>query len=57
MKERSTTSIERHFLISNVYKRSRRYFDIVRLNQIEHQQEMQRRSPKTSKDTIDTRFT
>jgi len=56
MTDRSTTNIEKCFIMNNVYKRSRKYFDIVRLNQLEHQQELQRRQPKQSKDTIDTRL-
>ena len=55
MAESVTSQIEQHFIINNVYKRSRRYFDIMRLNQLEHQQELQRRLPQGSKQTIDSR--
>jgi hypothetical protein len=36
MSELATSQVEKHFLTNNVYKRSRRYFDIAKLNQLEH---------------------
>lgn len=40
MAETHVSQAEKHFIINNAYKRGRRYFDIVRLNQMERQQEM-----------------
>ncbi len=55
MNEKATSQIEKHFLIGNVYKRSRKYFDIMKLNHLEHQQEKLRRAPENTKETIESR--
>jgi hypothetical protein len=55
MSEHSVSQVERHFIASNAIKRSRRYFDIPKLNQLEHQQEVERRMPLSTKETIESR--
>jgi hypothetical protein len=40
MSEQAVSQAERHFIVSNAIKRSRRYFDIPKLNHLEHQQEL-----------------
>lgn len=55
MSETLTSQIEKHFLMNSVYRRSRHYFDIPRLNQLEHQLEVKRRMPEATKETIDSR--
>lgn len=37
MSDLATSQVEKHFITNKVYKRSRRYFDIAKLNQIEHE--------------------
>jgi hypothetical protein len=55
MSEQPLSQAERHFIISNAIKRSRRYFDIPKLNHLEHQQELERRMPLATKETIESR--
>jgi hypothetical protein len=54
MLEQVTSQVEKHFITSSVYKRSRRYFDINKLNQIEHLQEVSRRMPLRTNETIES---
>lgn len=54
MLEQATSQVEKHFITSSVYKRSRRYFDINKLNQIEHLQEVSRRMPLRTNETIES---
>lgn len=55
MSEQAVSQVERHFIANNALKRSRRYFDIPKLNHLEHQQEVERRMPLPTKETIESR--
>ena len=54
--EQVTSQIEKHFITSSVYKRSRRHFDIGRLNRYEHQLQLSRRTPQHANETISSRL-
>ena len=57
MSDSAISQIEQHFLMNSVFKRGRRYFDVPKLNHIEHQQSIERRVPESSKQTIDSQVT
>ena len=46
MSQVAVSQVEKHFITNNVYKRSRRYFDISQLNRFEQQQQLSRRTPQ-----------
>jgi hypothetical protein len=46
---------EKDFQKQKAYKRSKRYYDMEKVREEEHEGEVQRRKPEPSMDTIDTR--
>ncbi len=43
----AVSQIEKHFITNEIYKRSRRYFDVIKLKSIENQDSKYRRVPST----------
>ena len=53
--KRATSQIEKHFQTHNIYKRSKNIIDIEQIKSLEKLEEINRRKPMYSKDTLDTR--
>ena len=45
MSSLAVSQIEKHFITNEIYKRSRRYFDVIKLKSIEHNNSKSRRKP------------
>ena len=41
----ATSQVEKHFQKHNIYKRSKRYYDIKKMVEEEHSEELSRRKP------------
>ena len=51
----ATSQVEKYFQKNNAYRRSKRYYDIEKIKLKEHTEEVKRRKPSASIETLDTR--